>query len=124
VTTATLTPPDWTEQAACAQTGVPDAWFPEVGEPLASTAVVRICQTCPVRDTCLQVALDNHETHGVWGGLTPNQRHLIRHRRPAAACGTEAGHSRHRRRGETPCEPCVEAMREASRRRHSKNRNT
>lgn len=27
-----------------------------------------LCQTCPVRDWCLQGALDRGEPHGVWGG--------------------------------------------------------
>ncbi|PZF98531.1 hypothetical protein [Micromonospora deserti] len=33
-------------------------------------------------------------------------------------CGEEAGHVRHRRRGEVPCQPCQDAANEAHRRRH------
>src|SRR5262249_20622714 len=31
-------------------------------------------EPCPVRARCLQTALDNGETHGVWGGLDPDGR--------------------------------------------------
>lgn len=36
-------------------------------------------------------------------------------RRPdTALCGTDAGHQRHRRRRERPCEPCAQAHRDRS----------
>jgi hypothetical protein len=31
-------------------------------------AAKALCAECPVRKQCLQLALDNKETHGVWGG--------------------------------------------------------
>lgn len=34
----------------------------------------RICATCPVRTRCLQFAIDNAVTTGIWGGLTPLER--------------------------------------------------
>jgi WhiB family redox-sensing transcriptional regulator len=37
-----------------------------------------ICRRCPVRDSCLAYALENNETHGVWGGMTPQQRKDLR----------------------------------------------
>jgi hypothetical protein len=43
-------------------------------------------------------------------------RHL-RHGRPAGGCGSEAGVSRHRRRGEPVCGPCREARNAADRER-------
>jgi hypothetical protein len=33
-----------------------------------------LCMTCPVRDECLDYALDTGETEGIWGGLTPEER--------------------------------------------------
>ena len=44
-----------------------------------------ICIVCPVRETCLDWALETREKHGVWGGLTEKERRRIlrRHRRTA-----------------------------------------
>ena len=36
-----------------------------------------ICQTCPVRDLCLEWAI-THEVAGIWGGKTPRQRARMR----------------------------------------------
>jgi WhiB family redox-sensing transcriptional regulator len=42
-----------------------------------------LCDTCPVRAQCLEYALRNKESYGVWGGTTPEQRRRMR-RQPAA----------------------------------------
>ena len=42
---------------------------------------LRICQVlCPVREECLEYALEN-EPHDLWGGCTPDERRRIRSRR-------------------------------------------
>ncbi len=33
-----------------------------------------ICLGCPVRQPCLEYALTIREQHGIWGGLTENER--------------------------------------------------
>lgn len=33
-----------------------------------------ICQSCRVRDSCLSYSLEVREQHGIWGGLTENER--------------------------------------------------
>lgn len=43
---------------------------------------VAICQTCPVKQACLDYALETGQPQGVWGGLTPEQRNQLR-RQPA-----------------------------------------
>lgn len=35
---------------------------------------IAICQYCPVREACLEFALDTDQGWGVWGGTTPDQR--------------------------------------------------
>lgn len=34
----------------------------------------RVCYGCPVRQECLDYALDTHQDQGVWGSMTPKQR--------------------------------------------------
>lgn len=38
-----------------------------------------ICFLCPVRRDCLEFALSNEETWGVWGGLTGSERQRSMH---------------------------------------------
>jgi WhiB family redox-sensing transcriptional regulator len=46
----------------------------------------RICAYCPVRQACLDYALNAGEPHGIWGGLTPGERtELLRERARSAA---------------------------------------
>ena len=57
--------------AVCAQTD-PEAFFPDKGSsPKAAKAM---CSRCEVRMPCLQLAIDNDEEFGVWGGLTARER--------------------------------------------------
>jgi hypothetical protein len=51
----------------------PDLFFAE-DDPAAAAAAKAICGTCPVRVPCLAFALATREPHGVWGGLTAEER--------------------------------------------------
>lgn len=45
-------------------------------------AAKAVCAGCPVRDACLEHALDVREPYGVWGGLAEHERaDLLAHRR-------------------------------------------
>ena len=37
----------------------------------------RICQSCAVREECLEAALERHESHGIWGGLNEMERRIL-----------------------------------------------
>lgn len=50
----------------------PDVFF--VRGAAQAKRAIRICERCPVREACLQYALDNAIDFGVWGGLTERQR--------------------------------------------------
>lgn len=71
--------PSWHAQAACRDR--PDVtWFPERADDWRPA--VAVCNECPVRQECLQWALDHGEGIGIWGGLTARQRE--RHTQRAA----------------------------------------
>ena len=57
---------DWQDEALCNQTD-PEAFFPET--MYEAKDAVAICQMCPVVNQCLEYAIKNNETSGVWGGV-------------------------------------------------------
>lgn len=64
----------WQARGLCGQSD-PEAFFPEKGQP--SRDAKRICRACPVREECLQYAIDNDEQFGVWGGLSRRERRRL-----------------------------------------------
>jgi len=42
-----------------------------------TAAACRVCRGCPVREQCLEFALENNE-QGVWGATTPQERERIK----------------------------------------------
>ncbi len=61
----------WQEQAAC--NDKPTAMFYPNTEQGAYSAL-KICRGCPVRQPCLDYALETRELYGVWGGTTEDER--------------------------------------------------
>jgi WhiB family redox-sensing transcriptional regulator len=76
--TPTLTPHDWTTQAAC-NNADPDELFVTGA---AQNRAKAVCMGCPVRAECLADALDNRVEFGVWGGMTERERRALLRRRP------------------------------------------
>ena len=73
----------WRQKAACRGLST-DIFYP-VSDDDADEAK-SICAVCPVREACLEWALDTREREGIWGGATERERRrLIRQRRKAAA---------------------------------------
>lgn len=65
------------EAPLCAQVGG-DYWFPELGgDQTEILRAKRICGNCPHQLECAEWGL-HHEKHGIWGGLTVNDRRVIR----------------------------------------------
>lgn len=62
---------DWRDDGLCTQIDA-DLWFPEKGG--GNSGVKRICGRCPVREQCLQWALENHPVEGIWGGTSQRER--------------------------------------------------
>ena len=65
----------WRELAACRSTDL-GVFFPERGESAGPAR--QVCSACPVRQPCLDYAITNRITHGVWGGLTERERRVLR----------------------------------------------
>jgi WhiB family redox-sensing transcriptional regulator len=74
---------DWREGGACAHDD-PDLYFPisSTGSALRQIAKAKAtCAGCPVRQACLEFALEHDLIHGIWGGTTPEDRQAWRHER-------------------------------------------
>jgi WhiB family redox-sensing transcriptional regulator len=68
----------WAARAACRGLE-PELFFPARG---ASTREAKaVCAVCPVRAECLEDALEHHEGHGIWGGMSERERRRIRSKR-------------------------------------------
>ena len=98
----------WWEVAACKGMNV-NLFFPETLMAPPSSEAVAVCASCPVKDQCLRDAVSREE-YGYWGGTTHAERMQMtvtddERRQKVQPCGTVAGWSRHRRRGES-CTKC------------------
>jgi len=68
----------WRARAKCRDREDID-FFPEVGQ--AFPQVLKFCSDCPVKNDCLEYAIVNMLDDGYWGGMSANQRNLLRRRR-------------------------------------------
>lgn len=71
---------DWRDDAACSGMDG-EIWFPVVHTPGWEDQLARakkICAACPVRQECLEYALDTGQRAGVWGGLSEKEREELR----------------------------------------------
>ncbi|MFF4526934.1 WhiB family transcriptional regulator [Streptomyces bluensis] len=79
VTAAEPARADWRAQAAC-RAADSELFFPTGNSTqarLAEEAAKRVCSHCPVRQTCLEWALDTDQYTGVWGGLSEKERRTL-----------------------------------------------
>ena len=99
----------WMSEAACRDMPT-DWWFPERGGDL--TAAKQICNTCTVKQQCLDYALTLPFCVGIWGGTSGMERRRLKattnYQRPINH-GTNSGYVVHRKRNETPCDACKQA---------------
>ena len=83
-----MSDPVWMEQAECRTPGMDPAWwFPDTLGGIRYAQA--LCGGCPVRQDCLDYAMTNHLTYGVWGGKSETQRKELR-RQAAQAQGRYA----------------------------------
>lgn len=72
----------WQQRAACrgedSSYFYAPNYFEKRAEKNAREAVAKaMCVQCPVRETCLEYALEVRETHGIWGGLNEMERRAL-----------------------------------------------
>lgn len=63
---------EWAENALCR--GMDAAHFYPAERSRVSKKVRQMCAACPVRERCLQHAIDNNEEDGFWGGMDHKER--------------------------------------------------
>lgn len=71
---------DWLDAGACRDED-PDLFFPvaSAGPGLVQVAAAKaVCARCAVRERCLRFALAASQDHGVWGGMSEEERRAIR----------------------------------------------
>lgn len=83
--TADATSWRWQDAAACAGEDLV-LFFGSDGErqaekELRETVAKEICAACPAQRECLDHAITLPEKAGIWGGMTPDERHAERRRR-------------------------------------------
>ena len=72
----------WMVQGRCRDLP-PEIFFPSDG--VGVEVARRYCAECPVKDLCLEYALENHIEHGVWGGASERERRRIARSRKLGA---------------------------------------
>jgi len=74
----------WQDDAACQPSDCnpvdPDWFFPNPDETEKIQAAKALCDQCPVRRTCLDVALETGDGYGIRGGLTEEEREPLHQR--------------------------------------------
>lgn len=69
--------PDWHRHANCREVGT-EVMFPS--DSFGVREALDVCNGCPVVAECLEFALVNNETDGIWGAKSERQRNKIRRR--------------------------------------------
>jgi WhiB family redox-sensing transcriptional regulator len=72
---------EWQYEGACRDAD-PESFFLEpnmrgLNKRTKELNAIKICNTCPVKQACLDHALSIPEYFGVWGGMTEEQRFEI-----------------------------------------------
>ncbi len=73
---------DWRHRAECL-TEDPELFFPvgTTGPALAQVEEAKkVCRRCEVREECLRWALEAGQDHGLWGGMSEDERRAMKRR--------------------------------------------
>jgi WhiB family redox-sensing transcriptional regulator len=81
---------DWRHHSACLDED-PELFFPigNTGPAILQIEEAKVvCRRCDVRDQCLQWALESGQDHGVWGGMSEDERRALKRRNARARIRT------------------------------------
>ncbi|MDQ3103970.1 MAG: WhiB family transcriptional regulator [Actinomycetota bacterium] len=81
---------DWRHRSACLEED-PELFFPigNTGPALSQIDEAKsVCRRCTVRELCLAWALESGQDHGVWGGLSEDERRTLKRRTARARIRT------------------------------------
>ena len=85
---------EWLDAGAC-RSEDPELFFPitSTGPSADQIAAAKaVCQRCGVQSQCLHYALESHQSDGVWGGLSEEERRgLTRRSENRSGCTPAAG---------------------------------
>ncbi|MEU8480378.1 WhiB family transcriptional regulator [Streptomyces hygroscopicus] len=73
---------DWRHNAVCCEED-PELFFPigNTGPALVQIEEAKaVCRRCPVIEQCLQWAIESRQHHGVWGGMSEDERRQMKRR--------------------------------------------
>ncbi len=77
---------EWQEQAACRSYdnilffGI-DEGESELERQQREGEAKSVCAVCPVKDPCLEYAIETNQRYGIWGGATDKERSALKRRR-------------------------------------------
>ncbi len=75
----------WRLRGACRGLD-PEIFYSASEEDDGLARAKQVCSTCVVKQQCLEFALANRESEGIWGGATEKERRrILRQRRKTAA---------------------------------------
>ena len=109
----------WMHRALCAQVD-PELFFPDAG--INAGAAFKVCKSCEVSQECLDFALKNRITDGIWGGLPPRRRRAVTPPRDTTICAQGHPKTPENRTGNGRCKPCSKAYDERKRRERENER--
>ncbi|MEV0989915.1 WhiB family transcriptional regulator [Streptomyces sp. NPDC049949] len=84
---------DWRHNAVCREED-PELFFPlgNTGPALLQIEEAKsVCRRCPVMEPCLQWALEAGLDDGVWGGLSDDERRVMKRRAARNRARTTTG---------------------------------
>ena len=84
---------DFRHRAICRDED-PELFFPigNTGPALLQIADAKsVCRRCPVISECLTWALESGQDHGVWGGMSEEERRALHRRKPGVGSGVTLG---------------------------------